>query len=326
MAHAALLRGIGALAAAGLFFMPYAQAATRYPDHTVRLIVGFSAGGATDIIARMVGQKLSQRLGQPIVVENKPGAGGTIATGYVAKAPADGYTLLFTSASHAINATLYKSLPYDPVKDFEPIVPVASTLNVLAVHPSMPARSVKEFIDYARAYPGKVTMASGGVGSSSHLAGVLFNTMAGIKVTHVPYKGTADSLRDLAAGEVLSTVDSVSAYLPYFRNGSLRALGVGDLKRNPLLPDVPTIDESGLKGYEVNAWVGILAPAHVPRAEVDLLNREVNEILKSPDIVRQLQRLGSRPLGGTPEDYAALIRNDIDKFARLIKLAGIPRQ
>lgn len=326
MPRAVLLRRICGLAAAGLLCMSFAQAATRYPDHTIRLIVGFSAGGATDIIARMVGQKLSQRLGQPIVVENKPGAGGTIATGYVAKAPADGYTLLFTSASHAINATLYKSLPYDSIKDFEPVVPVASTLNVLAVNPSMPAHSVKEFIAYARAHPGKVTMASGGVGSSSHLAGVLFNNMAGIKVTHVPYKGTADSLRDLAAGEVLSTVDSVSAYLPYFRNGSLRALGVGDLKRNPVLPDVPTIDESGLKGYEVNAWVGILAPARVPRSDVALLNREVNEILKSPDVVRQLQRMGSRPLGGSPEAYATLIRHDIDKFARLIELAGIPRQ
>lgn len=326
MVHAVLLRRIGGLAAAGLLFMSCAQAATRYPDHAIRLIVGFSAGGATDIIARMVGQKLSQRLGQPIVVENKPGAGGTIATGYVAKSPADGYTLLFTSAAHAINATLYKSLPYDPVKDFEPVVPVASTLNVLAVNPSMPARSVKEFIAYARAHPGKVTMASGGVGSSSHLAGVLFNTMAGIKVTHVPYKGTADSLRDLASGEVLSTVDSVSAYLPYFRNGALRALGVGDLKRNPVLPDVPTIDESGLKGYEVNAWVGMLAPAHVPRSDVALLNHEVNEILKSPDVIRQLQRMGSRPLGGSPEAYATLIRHDIDKFARLIELAGIPRQ
>lgn len=326
MGYAELLRRMGGLAAAGLFAMSGAQAAARYPDHSVRMIVGFSAGGATDIIARMVGQKLSQRLGQAIVVENKPGAGGTIATAYVAKAPADGYTLLFTSASHAINATLYKSLPFDPIRDFEPVVPAASTLNVLAVNPSMPAHTIKEFIAYARAHPGKVTMASAGVGSSSHLAGVLFNSMAGIKVTHVPYKGTADALRDLAAGEVDSTVDSVSAYLPYLKNGSLRALGVGDLKRSPLLPNVPTIDESGLKGYEVNAWVGVLAPAHTPRPIVDLLNREVNDILKSPDVLRQLQSMGSRALGGTPEGYAELIKHDVELYARLIKVAGIPRQ
>jgi len=326
MAHATLSRRIIGLVAAGLLCMPGAQAIARYPDHPIRVIVGFSAGGATDIIARMVGQGLSKRLGQAVVIENKPGAGGTIATGYVAKAPPDGYTLLFTSASHAINAMLYKSLPFDPVKDFEPVVPAASTLNILAVNPSMPVHSVQEFIAYARAHPGKVTMASAGVGSSSHLAGVLFNTMADIKVTHVPYKGTADALRDLAAGEVDSTVDSVSAYLPYLKNGSLRALGVGDLQRNPLLPEVPTIDASGLKGYEVNAWVGILAPARTPRAIVDLLNQQVNDILKSPDVVRQLRSLGSRPLGGTPDQYAALIKHDIEMYARLIKVAGIPRQ
>ncbi|NYT36276.1 tripartite tricarboxylate transporter substrate binding protein [Allopusillimonas soli] len=318
---AVLLAGIGMGC-----FGAYVQAAPLYPDRPIRLIVGFSAGGATDTIARMVGHQLSERLGQSVVVENKPGAGGTIATGYVASSPADGYTLLFTSASHAINATLYKSLPYDPVKDFEPVVPVASTLNVLVIHPSMQASTVKEFIDYVKAHPGELTMASGGIGSSSHLAGVLFNTMAGIKVTHIPYKGTADSMRDLAAGEVDFTVDSVSAYLPYFENGSLRPLGVGDLKRSSLLPKVPTIDESGLSGYEVNAWVGILAPAHVPRSVVELLNRQVNDILALPKMQAQLQKQGSRPLGGTPENYAELIQSDIKKFSKLIELAEIPRQ
>lgn len=298
-------------------------AAADYPTKPITILVGFAAGGATDLVARMVGQKLSERLGQPVVVENRAGAGGTLATALAAKAAPDGHTLLMVSASHAINASLYRSLSYHPVKDFEPVATCASTTNVLAVHPSVPAHTVAEFIALAKAKPGQINLASAGTGSSSHLAGELFKSMAGIQTQHVPYKGTADALRDLISGEVQGTVDSVSALLPAIRQGTLRALGVGDPRRSPLLPDVPAIAESALPGYEVNAWVGLLAPAKTPPEVVERLNREVNDILRQPDIAKRLQTMGSRPIPMATAEFATLIRSDIDRFATLIRNAGV---
>ncbi|MGE0801699.1 MAG: Bug family tripartite tricarboxylate transporter substrate binding protein [Lautropia sp.] len=319
------IRSLWRRAAAGVALCGLAAtaAAVDYPTRPITILVGFAAGGATDLVARMVGQKLSERLGQPVVIDNRAGAGGTLATALAAKAAPDGHTLLMVSASHAINVTLYRTLPYDAVRDFEPVAACASTTNVLAVHPSVPARTVAEFIALAKAKPGAINLASAGAGSSSHLAGELFKSMAGIQTQHVPYKGTADALRDLISGEVQATVDSVSAMLPAIRNGSLRALGVGDPHRSMLLPDVPTIAESGLPGYEVNAWVGLLAPARTPRDVVDRVNREVNDILRQPDIVKRLEQMGSRPIPMSSGQFSDLIGSDIDRFAKLIRNAGV---
>lgn len=315
-----LMRVLCTLAVCGLSM---ATRAADYPTKPITILVGFAAGGATDLIARMVGQKLSDRLGQPVVIENRTGAGGSLAAAMAAKATPDGHTLLMVSASHAINVSLYKSLPYDAVKDFDPVASCASTTNVLAVHPSVPAHTVAEFIDLAKAKPGTINLASAGVGSSSHLAGELFKNMAGIKTVHVPYKGTADALRDLISGEVQATVDSISALLPSIRKGSLRVLGVGDPQRTALLPDVPTIADAGVPGYEVNAWVGLLAPTKTPMEVVARVNREVNEILLEADVIKRLQAMGSRPLPMSPEQFSTLIRSDIEKFANIIRSAGV---
>lgn len=220
-------------------------AAQDYPNHPIRLIVGFAPGGNTDMMARLTAEQLTARLGQSVVVENRAGAGGTVATVAVSKAAPDGYTLLFASTSHAINAATYKKLPYDTLKGFQAVAPVARTPKVLVVNPSLPVHNVKEFIAYVKSHPG-LTMASGGPGSSAHFAGLFFNTLAGTDVTYVPYKGTGEALRDLVSGEVLSSVDSVTAYVPLIKSGQLRALGVGSAKPMPLLPDVPAISESGL--------------------------------------------------------------------------------
>ena len=320
------MRSLLLLCAAWLGVSSGAGAASDYPNRPVKILVGFAAGGATDLIARIVAQRLSERLNQQFVVENRPGAGGVLATGVAAKAPADGYTLIMVSASHAINVSLQKSLPYDAVADFAPIVPVASTTNVLVVNAAFPAKTVAEYIALAKAKPGTINFSSAGVGSSSHLAGELFKSMAGIQISHVPYKGTADAVRDLVSGQVQSTVDSVSALLPYIRKGDLRALAVGDPHRSALLPDVPTMAEAGLPGYEVNAWVGLLAPAGTPREIVQLLNREVLAILDEPDVRKRLTDMGSRPVGSSPDAFAGLIKSDIAKFATIIKTAGVTPQ
>jgi tripartite-type tricarboxylate transporter receptor subunit TctC len=317
-------RVIGALAGTLLLVAP--ALAADYPSHPVKIYVGFAAGGATDLVARLLAERLSPRLGQQVVVENRPGAGGVLANSVVAKAPADGYSLVMVSASHAINVSLRKSLPYDTVADFAPVATVAAITNVLVVNREVPAKSVAEFIALAKAKPGTLYFSSAGVGSSAHLANELFKSMAGIDIRHVPYKGTADAVRDLITGRVQCTVDSVSALLPYIRNGELRVLGVADRTPSPLLPGVPTIAESGLPGYEVNAWVGLLAPAHTPPDVVKRINAEVNAVLKEPDMQRRLQEMGSHSVSGTPEDFAALIKSDIAKFAGIIKSAGIEAQ
>ena len=320
------LRAAVLVLAALLALCPAARAASDYPNRPVKILVGFAAGGATDLVARIVAQRLTERLNQQFVVENRAGAGGVLATGVVAKAPADGYALIMVSASHAINVSLQKSLPYDAVADFAPVVPVASTTNVLAVNPALPVTSVADYIALAKAKPGTINFSSAGVGSSAHLAGELFKSMAGINISHVPYKGTADAVRDLVSGQVQSTVDSVSALLPFIRSGQLKALAVGDPRRSPLLPNVPTMAEAGLPGYEVNAWVGILAPAGTPADIVQLLNREVLAILKEPDVQKRLEEMGSRPLGSSPEEFAALIKSDVARFAAIIKSAGVTAQ
>ena len=297
-----------------------------YPNKPVRMLVGFAAGGATDIFARLVAQKLSDRLGQQFIVENRPGAGGTIAGAVVAKAPADGYTLGVVSASHAINATLYRKLPYDTLADFVPVGTIATATNVLVVHPSMPVNSVADYIALAKAKPGTINLASAGTGSSSHLAGELFKSMAGINVLHVPYKGTGEALSDLLSGQVESTVDAVSALLPHIKSGALKALGVGDPQRMAKLPNVPTISEAGVPGYVVFAWVGLVAPAGTPRDIVQKLNDELATLLKAPDIEEKIDGLGARTYISTAEAFGNLIKTEVPKFARIIQSAGIQQQ
>ncbi len=312
--------GAGLMLAAGL------ASAADYPEKPVRMVIGFAAGGATDLLGRIVGQKLADRLGQPFVADNRVGAGGMLATEIVAKAPGDGYTLLVASASHAINASLYKSLPYDPVADFEPVSLIGITSNVVAIHPSVPANTLAEFIALAKARPGTINLASAGSGSSSHLAGELFRSMAGINLVHVPYKGTADSLRDLLSGQVQATVDSVPALLPHINRGALRALGVGDKKRIPQLPDVPTIAEAGVPGFDAASWQMITAPAKTPREVINKLNGEIAAVLKMPDVQKRFNDIAANTSGCTPEEYSALIRSEIAKFANIVKMAGVKVQ
>ncbi|MEO8976751.1 MAG: tripartite tricarboxylate transporter substrate binding protein [Casimicrobiaceae bacterium] len=309
-----------------LGMLPAASGADDYPDRPIKLYVGFAAGGATDLLARIVAEKLSDRMGQQVIVENRAGAGGVVATGIVAKSAPDGYSLIMVSASHAINVSLQKSLPYDAISDFAPVALVGAITNVLVVNPSLPVKSVAEYIALAKAKPGTINFSSAGVGSSSHLAGELFKSMAAIDIRHVPYKGTADAVRDLISGQVQSSVDSVSAFLPYIRNGQLRVLGVADLKRSALLPDVPTISEAGLPGYEVNAWVGVLAPARTPQSIVERLNHEINTVLGLPDVRKQFQQLGAHTIVATPVEFAGLIKSDIAKFAMIVKTAGVKPQ
>jgi len=308
---------------AGSYHSP--AAAQGYPTHAIRLVVGFAPGGNTDMMARLTAEQLTMRLGQSVVVENRAGAGGTVASVAVAKAPADGYTLLFASTSHAINAATYKKLPYDTLKDFQAVAPVARTPKVLVVNPSLPVHDVKEFIAYVKSHPG-LTMASGGPGSSAHFAGLMFNTLAGTNVTYVPYKGTGEALRDLISGEVVSSIDSVTAYVPLIKGGQLRALGVGSAKPMPLLPEVPAITTSGLPGYEVADWVGVIAPAGVPADIVTKLNKAINEALSSPDVMKKLADVGSVPVHDTPAGYEKLIRSDIERFEKLRVAAHMEKQ
>jgi len=290
------------------------------------MLVGFTAGGGTDTYARIIAPKMTERLGQQVLVENRPGAGGSIATGFVAKAPPDGYTLVFVSPSHAINPSLQKSLPFDALADFEPVTTVAAGSVVLVVHPALPVKSVKELVALAKSRPGAIHFASGGTGSSSQMNSEQFKALAGIDITHVPYKGTAAAIPDLIAGEVQMTVDTVAALLPHIRSGRLRALGIGDRVRSTLLPDVPTIAEAGVPDYEMYGGTGVLAPARTPREIVQRLNQEINAILKQPDVIQRFTELAVRPTGSTPEAYRAQIKADIARYAKIIAFAGIKPQ
>jgi tripartite-type tricarboxylate transporter receptor subunit TctC len=297
--------------------------AGEYPTRPIRLLVGFTAGGGTDTYARIIAPKLSDRLGQQVVVDNRAGAGGIIATSLVAKAPADGYTLLFISPSHVINPSLQKSLPYDPIADFEPVSTVAAGTVVLVVHPSLGTNSVKDLIALAKSRPGALKFASGGLGSSSQMNTEQFRSLADLDIVHVPYKGTAAFIPDLISGEVQLAIDTVAALLPHIRSGKLKALGVGDRVRSVLLPDVPTIAEAGVPDYEMYGGTGVLAPAKTPRDVILKLNREINVILKQPDVIKRFTELAVRPTGSTPEGFRAQIKADLARYARIITAAGL---
>ena len=294
-----------------------------YPSKPIRIIVGFAPGGATDLMARLIGQKLSESLKQPVVVENHPGAGTSIAINFVSKAAPDGYTLLKASFSLTINPSLYPNQPYDVIKDFEPITRTASMPMHLVVHPSLPVKSVKELIALAKSKPGKLDYASAGVGSADHLAGELFKSMAGVDIVHVPYKGTAPALNDVLAGIEPIIFEAFPPLLPHIKAGKLRYLAVCGPKRNPLFPDVPTVSEAGVPGYEITTWVGISAPKGTPKEIVTLLNREIVKILDMPDIKEKFANMGADTAGSAPEEFSAFIQAEVKKWSKVIKDAKI---
>jgi tripartite-type tricarboxylate transporter receptor subunit TctC len=294
-----------------------------YPSKPIRFVVPYPAGGPLDTVARLLGQRVSESTRQPVIVDNKPGAGGNIGADAVAKAAPDGYTILMGAvATHAINPTLYAGIPYDPAKDFIPVTQIASTPNVLVVNPAVPAASVREFIAYAKANPGKLNFGSGSTGSAGHLAGELFKTMAGIEMTHVPYKGAAPAMNDLIGGRIQLMFDNLASSLAQVRAGKVRALAVTTAKRSALAPELPTIAESGLPGFDINTWFGIFLPAGTPPAIVERLHAEFTEALAAPDIREKMLDLGAEPVGSTPADFAAYIRSESGKYARLIKASG----
>ena len=315
-------RGTLLLAAALAATAPPA-AADVYPAKAIRFVVAFPPGGGTDIIARSIAQKLSERLAQTVVVDNRPGAGGNIGTDIVAKSAPDGYTLLMGSAGPlAINASLFASMPFDPLRDLAPVTLAASTPNVLVVHPSLKAATLKELIALARAHPGEINFASSGHGTPAHLAGELFNSMAGVKLVHVPYKGAAPALADLLGGQVQIMFSTMPPALPHVKDGKLRALAVTSLKRSPAMPGLPTIDEAALPGFEANTWHGVVLPAGAPSAIVARLNREIVAILRLPDVVERLSAQGAEPVGSTPEEFAAYIKSETLKWARVVRESG----
>jgi len=294
-----------------------------FPTKPVRMVVPYSAGGGTDIFARMIGKKLSERWNQQVIIENRVGAGGIVGTEAVALAPADGYTLLMMANTHALYPSFYKNVPFDPIKSFAAVSVVASGANVLVVHPSVQATTVGQLIALAKQQPGKLAFASAGKGSTTHLAGELFRSMAEINVIHVPYKGSGQAEIDVAGGHVQYMIDSLPAALPNIKSGRTRAIATTDKKRAPALPDVPTIDESGLPGYEITTWWGIAAPAGTPQALVSTINKDIVAVMTLPDVIDLLASQGAEPRTGTPGQFTSYIREQIDFYRKIVNDAGI---
>ena len=301
-----------------------AAQAQAYPARPIRFVVPYAPGGPLDLIARAIGQKLTEATGQAVVVDNKPGAGGNIGADIVAKAAPDGYTIVMGAvATHAINPTLYPKIPYDPVKDFTPVAMVAVVPNVLVVNPTLPVKSVKELIDFAKAKPSYLNFASGSTGSTGHLAGELFNALAGVQMVHIPYKGGAPAMADLLAGQVQLMFDNLANALPQVKAGKLRALAVTTAQRSAFAPDLPTLAEAGVPGFDLTTWFGIFLPGNAPRDIVLRLNTEINKALNAPDMKDRLEKMGAEPpANNTPERFAAFIKVEFDKYARVIKASG----
>lgn len=314
---------VTALVAASSVLAASHATADSFPSKPIRIVVGFPSGGAPDTLARIMSEKISPSWGQPVVVDNKPGAGGNIGAEAVARSPADGYTLaLGTVGTHSINGALYTKMPYDMVKDFVPVILVASTPNVLVVNPSVPVKNVSELIALAKSKPGGLTFGTPGVGTSLHVAGELFNTMAGVKITHVPYKGRAMAIPDLLGGHITMMFDNLPSALPVVKEGKLRALGITSAKRSASAPDIPTLAEQGLTGFEADSWFAIFAPANTPKAVVEKLNTELNRIYRLPDVQARLKTLGLDPVLGTPEALASFQQKEIAKWAKVVKDSG----
>src|SRR5258706_5985996 len=309
-----------------LAFCAAGALAQSYPTRAIKLVVPSSPGGGTDIVARILGQKLSEQLGQQFVVENRAGAGTIIGNDAVAKSAPDGYTLLMGLSTLAINPSMYASLPYDALRDFAPISQSVSACNILIVHPSVPAKTVAELIALARAKPGSLTFGSAGMGTNPHLSGELFKSLARIDMVHVPFKGSGQSIISLLAGEIAANFPSVPTAMLYIKAGRLRGLGVTTLKRAQALPDVPSIAEAGLPGYEATQWFGLLAPAGTPRTVIDRLYQESSRALRSADMKERMTAEGLEVVGGTPEEFASYIRAETEKWTQVIKAAGIKPQ
>ena len=301
----------------------HASAQSAYPSKSIRILVPFPAGGSTDFVARGIGQKITEAWGQQVVLDNRAGAAGIVATEIVAKAAPDGYTLLMNSVSHAANASLYSKLPYDTLRDFAPIILFADVPIILVVRSQFSANSVADLISLARAKPGQLNFAAGGVGASSHLAGELFRSMARIQWQTVQYKGGAPTLVDLLGGQVDLTFSPIASSIQHVKAGRLKALGVTSSKRVPLLPDLPTIAESGVPGYAASAWYGVVAPARVPRDIIQKLNREINALLKNAEFREGMLARGAVPMGGSSEEFAEFMRQEVSKYAALVKESGI---
>ena len=314
---------LAGLALAAAAAVPFAAQAQAYPTKPVTVVVPFAAGGTTDILARVIGQALNKELGQPVVVDNRAGAGGNIGAALAAKAPADGYTLFMgTVGTHAINQSLYKKLPFDPIKDFQPLTRVAMVPNLLVANPTKPYKTVKELVAYAKAHPGKVNFGSSGSGSSIHLSGELFNALAGVQMVHVPYKGSAPAVTDLLGGQIDIMFDNMPSAIQHVRSGKLRPIAVTTAKRSPELPDVPTIAEAGVPGYEATSWFGMFAPANTPAPVVAKLNTALVKVLADPEVKKKLAEQGAEPYSEKPEQFAEFIRKETAKWSKVVKDSG----
>lgn len=296
--------------------------AQQYPTKPIKLILPFPTGGATDVMSRILAEKLTSRLGQPVIVENKPGAGTMLASEYVAKAPADGYTLLMAASSLVIAPSLYSKVNYDPIKDFTPVTQVAAVIHLVVVNPNLPVQSIQDLIAYLKANPGKVSYGSTGSGTSTHLEAELFKKMAGVEIEHIPYKGSTPALADLVGGQTSMMFDPIASSKPYLESGRLRALAVTTAQRSISAPDLPTVAESGLPGYEAMPWLGIVAPAGTPKPVVDRLYKEVSEVLKMQDVKDRFKSLGLDIIGNTPAEFATFIAQDQKKWDQVIKNSG----
>jgi len=307
-AIATLLCGVGTIAPA-----------QTYPTKPIRMLVGFAPGGAADILGRITAQGLSEALGEQVIVDNRGGAGGLIATEIVARAAPDGYTLLFTSPPHAINAALYRKAKYDPVKDFDPVIQVVATALILTVHPSSPFKSVREMITYAKANPAKLSYGSGGSGATGHLAMELLKSVTGVDIVHIPYKGTGPVITDLIGGQIQMTIGSAAPTLPQVRAGKLRALAVTSKSRSAVLPDIPTIAESGVPAYEVTQWFGILTPTGTPKPVVDRVNQSMQQALQKREVRERFLGSSAEPVGGSADALRAVIAQEVQKWPKLVR-------
>lgn len=296
--------------------------AQKYPERPIRLILGFPPGGPVDDQARVIAQRFQQTVGQPLVIENRPGADGILATDLLAKANPDGYTLMIASIGFTTTPALHAKLPYDPIKDFAPIIQTVSNVSSLVVNPSVPAKTLTELIAYAKTQPGKINYGSVGIGSSPHLSSELFSNMAGIKMTHIPYKGAGPAMADLLGGQIQLIIGPLSASLPHVRAGKVRALGVTTAQRSPLVPEIPSISET-LPGFAVTTWYGVIAPGRTPQQVVEMLNSELSRILSAQEVRANLVSRGMEPVGGTSQAFAALIASELQKWAKVARDAGI---
>ena len=311
---------LAALALASVAGAAHAQA---WPSKPVSLVVPFPAGGTTDVLARALAERLSPAIGQPVIVENKPGAGATIGADYVAKAKADGHTLLIGAVHHTIASSVYKKLPYDFQKGFEPVTVIAMVPNVLVVNARTPAKNVNELVALIKAKPAEASYGSNGNGTAQHLIGTQFQQQTGTRLQHIPYKGSGPLATDLLGGQILMSFDTITPVLPHIKAGKLRPLAVTTAKRSPALPDVPTLQEAGLKDFDIGTWFGVLAPVGTPKPVLDRLSAEATKIIQSPDFRKRMDDIGAQPVGNSPAEMAAQIRSETDKFSVLVKAGNV---